>query len=86
MCACVLACARLDDYIDKALLSPDCVLTTEEIEDMCAELKEASLLHPLLELRARYLNKYQAHNAEYALLPATEEELTSYQSSYSSSH
>ncbi|KAG2446877.1 hypothetical protein HYH02_008033 [Chlamydomonas schloesseri] len=60
---------KMDLFILKARLSPDGVLTSEDIEDFCHDLKEPQLLHPLTELRNRHLKKTQTMNADYALLP-----------------
>ncbi|GLC35287.1 hypothetical protein PLESTF_001221000 [Pleodorina starrii] len=61
--------AKMDLYILKSRLSPDGVLGSEDIEDLCHDIREPALLHPLQELRNRHLKKTQTTKADYALLP-----------------
>lgn len=60
---------RLDAYVLKARLSPDEMLGVEDIEDLVHDVAQPGLLHPLTELRTRYLKKADKLKADYALLP-----------------
>lgn len=44
---------RLDAYVERARLSPDGLLTQDDVEDLVHELEEPGLQHPLTELRNR---------------------------------
>ncbi|GIL95956.1 hypothetical protein Vretimale_1877 [Volvox reticuliferus] len=66
---CYAPCTKMDLYSLKARLSPDGVLGSEDIEDLCHDIRQPSLLHPLVELRNRHLRKTQTTKADYALLP-----------------
>ncbi|GIL42305.1 hypothetical protein Vafri_321 [Volvox africanus] len=66
---CYVPCTKMDLYSLKARLSPDGVLGSEDIEDLCHDIRQPTLLHPLTELRNRYLRKTQTTKADYALLP-----------------
>ncbi len=52
MCVCVCT-RRLDTYVERARLSPDGLLTQDDVDDLCHELEEPGLQHPLTELRNR---------------------------------
>ncbi len=68
----------MDSYIERCKMSPDGMLTNDDIEDLCHELGEDSLQHPLTELRARYLKRQTAHTGDgYAMLPVNERDATS---------
>ncbi|GAX79192.1 hypothetical protein CEUSTIGMA_g6632.t1 [Chlamydomonas eustigma] len=60
---------RLDTYMERSQLSPDGALTSDDIDELCHDLQEPSLNHPLTELRKRYLCKHVPQNSDYALLP-----------------
>mmetsp|Transcript_21373 Transcript_21373/g.59240 ORF Transcript_21373/g.59240 Transcript_21373/m.59240 type:complete len:554 (+) Transcript_21373:158-1819(+) len=64
---------RLNKYVERLKLCPDGILTQDDVDDLCHELGEPQLLHPLSELRNRYLKRLR-HKGEgdYALLPATD--------------
>ncbi len=49
------ACARhrLNKYSERLKLCPDGILTQDDVDDLCHELGEPQLLHPLTELRNR---------------------------------
>ncbi|GLI70567.1 hypothetical protein VaNZ11_015490 [Volvox africanus] len=66
---CYAPCTKMDLYSLKARLSPDGILGSEDIEDLCHDIRQPTLLHPLTELRNRYLRKTQTTKADYALLP-----------------
>ncbi|KAL6753124.1 hypothetical protein V8C86DRAFT_2734512 [Haematococcus lacustris] len=61
---------RLDKYAERVRLSPDGLLTQDDVEDLCHDLEEPGLLHPLSELRSRYCKRIQRKTGDYALLPA----------------
>lgn len=44
---------RLDRYLECARHAPDGLLTQDDIDDLCHDLEQWSLGHPLSELRAR---------------------------------
>ncbi|KAF5841836.1 hypothetical protein DUNSADRAFT_10899 [Dunaliella salina] len=64
---------RLNKYVERLKLCPDGILTQDDVDDLVHELGEPQLLHPLSELRNRYLKRVR-HKGEgdYALLPATD--------------
>ena len=63
----------MDTYIERCKSNSDGLLTNDDIEDLCNELGEESLLHPLTELRARYLKRQVKHTDDgYAMLPIQE--------------
>lgn len=43
----------MDKYVERSKLSPDGLLTQDDVDDLCHELEEPALQHPLSELRAR---------------------------------
>eukprot|EP00955_Chlamydomonas_euryale_P034751 349893-Chlamydomonas_euryale.AAC.3 len=49
-------------------VSPDGTLSSEEIDDLCHEFQQKTLLHPLIELRARYIRKHVPKNKGYQML------------------
>ena len=70
---------KLDLYVERAALSPDGILTNDDVDDLCFDLKEPDLYHNLLELRKRYIARHvkaksaKDGNADYALLPVMED-------------
>ena len=62
---------RLDPYLECAAGSPEGVLCEDDIEQMCHDLKEPTLLQPLLELRERHLRNNVQTNRQYTLLPSS---------------
>jgi len=59
---------RLDVYMEHTRVSPDGTLSSEEIDDLCHEFQQKTLLHPLIELRARYIRKHVPKNKGYQML------------------
>ena len=64
LCAC-----RLDKYVDRVDNSAEGVLTDEDIEELCHDVQESSLNHPLQELRNRFIRRHVQHKSDYAALP-----------------
>lgn len=66
---------KLDLFVERAALSPDGILTNDDVDDLCFDLKEPNLYHNLSELRKRYIARHvkaksaKDGNADYALLP-----------------
>lgn len=44
---------RLDAYMELSAASPNRILSPEDIDDLCRDIQESTLHHPLIELRAR---------------------------------
>eukprot|EP00798_Chlamydomonas_sp_ICE-L_P021694 gene21694-28717_t len=66
---------KLDKYCERSKLSPDGLLTNDDIEDMCDDLREDGLQHALVELRVRYLKRITSKRGAgegYAMLPVNE--------------
>ncbi|GFH22602.1 uncharacterized protein HaLaN_20092 [Haematococcus lacustris] len=56
---------------DRQQLAKDCKQALQDdVEDLCHDLEEPGLLHPLSELRSRYCKRIQRKTGDYALLPA----------------
>lgn len=59
---------RLDKYKEVADHSVDGVLPEDEVEALCAEIREPELLEALMALRKRHLGFTQKKNSKYTLL------------------
>mmetsp|Transcript_7104 Transcript_7104/g.12190 ORF Transcript_7104/g.12190 Transcript_7104/m.12190 type:complete len:563 (+) Transcript_7104:212-1900(+) len=69
---CYAGCEELDKYIEQTKLNLDGLLTQDDVDDLCHDLGQDGLLHPLTELRSRYLKRSQQKTGDYALLPAND--------------
>ena len=54
---------RLDKYVERVRLSPDGLLTQDDVDDICHELGEPTLHHPMSELRTRYVHVCGRNNS-----------------------
>lgn len=60
---------RLDKFVEVSKANPDGVLSNEDIEELCHCVQESSLIHPLMELRNRFIRRHIKHKKDYSQLP-----------------